>query len=205
MFKAGALERDEARHAQLGMSQRHRLRSIIVLLGATGTTLLLSACGSSSLAGGPAATPPGAATSSSTADPCSTPPTPTSSPGGDSFCTAVASLTFLPGGLQYADLAVGNGRTLRDGDSVRVEYTGWLQATGAMFDSSRLPGRQPFVFTLGAHSVIAGWEQGLVGMHVGGKRRLVIPSSLAYGAQGRPPTIPPNSALVFDVEVLPSS
>jgi FKBP-type peptidyl-prolyl cis-trans isomerase len=104
------------------------------------------------------------------------------------------------------DLTVGTGAEATAGKLLTVNYTGWLydasqtDGKGQQFDSSI--GRGPFTFTLGAGMVIGGWDQGLVGMKVGGKRRLVIPPELAYGAAGRSPTIPGNATLVFDVDLL---
>jgi len=136
------------------------------------------------------------------------PPTPTpacSKPGPvnqtDSFSDS-APLFSLSGGLQYGDLRVGCGALASRGKNVAVEYTGWLQQAGQKFDSSRGPGRQPFVFPVGLGQVIPGFDQGVLGMHVGGKRRLVIPPALGYGASGFPPVIPPNATLVFDVELI---
>jgi len=88
----------------------------------------------------------------------------------------------------------------KNGDSISVHYTGTLFENGKEFDSS-LPRGTPFTFTLGAGHVIKGWDQGLVGMCIGEKRKLVIPSDLAYGPRGSPPLIPANAALVFDVEL----
>ncbi|HTQ47542.1 MAG TPA: FKBP-type peptidyl-prolyl cis-trans isomerase [Polyangiaceae bacterium] len=96
-------------------------------------------------------------------------------------------------------LTPGKGPAAKDGDKVRVHYTGTL-LNGTKFDSSR-DRNQPFDFTLGKHMVIQGWDQGVAGMKAGEKRKLVIPSPLAYGPQGRP-GIPPNSTLVFEVELL---
>jgi FKBP-type peptidyl-prolyl cis-trans isomerase len=138
-------------------------------------------------------------------DLCAAPPTPSPGPDGDSFCARPASVNIVPDGLQWGDFTGGTGPAITAGQRIRVQYTGWLQSTGAMFDSSRQPGRQPFEFTLGGGAVIAGWEQGLRGIHVGGKRRLVVPPSLGYGAAGRPPAIPANATLIFDVEVLAAS
>lgn len=103
-------------------------------------------------------------------------------------------------GLQYVDLVVGTGAEAIAGKSVTVHYTGRLQ-DGTKFDSSVDRG-QPFTFTLGAGQVISGWDEGIAGMKVGGKRKLVIPPDLAYGAQGYPPVIPANATLMFDVELL---
>jgi peptidylprolyl isomerase len=108
-------------------------------------------------------------------------------------------MTTTPSGLQYRDDAVGEGREAKAGDTVSVHYTGTLQ-NGSKFDSSRDRG-QPFQFPLGAGRVIRGWDEGVAGMRVGGRRTLVIPPDLGYG--GRPVgPIPPNSTLNFDVELL---
>ncbi len=102
--------------------------------------------------------------------------------------------------LVIKDEVVGTGAAAKKGDKVQVDYTGWL-TDGQQFDSSQ--GRGPFTFTLGAGEVIPGWDQGVVGMKVGGTRKLTIPSSLGYGPQGTPDgTIPPNSALIFQVKLL---
>lgn len=107
------------------------------------------------------------------------------------------------GGLRIEDLAVGSGPAVRAGQSVSVQYTGRLE-DGTEFDSSARQGR-PFTFMIGARQVIQGWDEGVVGMRVGGKRRLTIPPDLAYGSAGRPPGIPPNATLVFEVELLSDS
>ena len=107
--------------------------------------------------------------------------------------------------LQKIDTTVGTGKVATAGQRVTVNYTGWLYAPsapqqhGAQFDSSI--GREPFTFRLGSGGVIAGWDQGVEGMKVGGKRTLVIPAKLGYGADGAGP-IPPNAKLIFDVELL---
>lgn len=105
-----------------------------------------------------------------------------------------------PTELVKEDLKVGSGPAAAKGDKVKVHYTGRLLETKAQFDSSR--GNKPFEFTIGEGSVIKGWDQGLVGMKKGGKRKLTIPAELGYGAKGSPPKIPPNAALVFDIELL---
>jgi FKBP-type peptidyl-prolyl cis-trans isomerase len=104
-------------------------------------------------------------------------------------------------GLGIQIIRPGSGPAAMVGDTVVVNYTGTLE-DGTKFDSSLNPGREPFSFTLGEHSVIDGWEQGILGMQKGEQRRLNIPGDLAYGAQGRPPVIPPNATLIFDVELL---
>lgn len=106
-----------------------------------------------------------------------------------------------PKELVKEDLVVGKGPVAAKGDSVKVHYTGRLYDNGKKFDSS-LDSGKPFPFTLGEGSVIKGWDQGVVGMKVGGKRKLTIPSDLAYGDKGSPPKIPPDAALVFEVELL---
>ena len=101
--------------------------------------------------------------------------------------------------LVSEDLVVGTGTAAAAGKTVEVHYTGWL-TDGTKFDSS--VGRGPFDFKLGAGQVIRGWDQGVVGMKVGGKRKLTIPPELAYGDRGFPGAIPPSSTLVFEVELL---
>lgn len=116
------------------------------------------------------------------------------------------STTTEPAQLQVTDILVGTGATATAGNTITVHYTGWLydekasQYRGKQFDSSI--GKTPFSFKLGVGQVIAGWDQGLVGMKVGGKRTLIIPSALGYGSTGAGSAIPPNAALVFDVELL---
>ena len=126
---------------------------------------------------------------------------------GASLGHAVAAepkVTEMPDGLKYTDSKVGDGAVASPGATVSVHYTGWLDkdgAKGAKFDSS-LDRGQPFQFTLGAHQVIAGWDEGVAGMKVGGERTLIIPPELGYGARGAGGVIPPNATLMFDVELL---
>ncbi|MCS6318622.1 MAG: FKBP-type peptidyl-prolyl cis-trans isomerase [Nitrospira sp.] len=103
-------------------------------------------------------------------------------------------------GLKYVDLVAGTGREAAAGNQVSVHYTGWL-TNGKKFDSS-VDRKEPFSFPLGAGRVIKGWDEGVAGMKVGGKRKLTIPSQLGYGARGAGSVIPPNATLVFDVELL---
>ena len=105
----------------------------------------------------------------------------------------------LPDGLSYIEEKVGQG-AVRPGQNVNVHYTGWL-TNGQKFDSSRDHG-EPFSFPLGAGRVIRGWDEGVATMQIGGKRRLIVPPSLGYGAQGAGSVIPPNATLIFDVELL---
>ncbi|MBI3555674.1 MAG: FKBP-type peptidyl-prolyl cis-trans isomerase [Deltaproteobacteria bacterium] len=118
---------------------------------------------------------------------------------GSASAAAAAAVVTAPNGLKMEDLKVGTGDVAVAGKTVSVHYTGWL-TNGSKFDSSVDRG-EPFKFPLGGGRVIAGWDQGVAGMKVGGKRKLTIPPDLAYGAGGQGP-IPPNSTLVFDVELL---
>ena len=133
------------------------------------------------------------------------PPSPSPSPGADNFNDGVGlPVVTYPDGLQYVDITVGTGEVAEMNLTLTVEYTGWL-SDGTKFDSSR--GREPFTFQISHGNVIAGWDEGLLGMKVGGKRRLTVPSDLAYGPGGQqdPNTgaqvIPPNATLVFEVEL----
>ena len=108
--------------------------------------------------------------------------------------------TTTASGLVIEEMTVGTGATAVAGKKVSVHYTGWL-VDGTRFDSSKDRG-DPFIFPLGKGHVIKGWDEGVAGMKVGGKRKLVVPGKLAYGPQGRPPNIPSNATLVFDVELM---
>jgi FKBP-type peptidyl-prolyl cis-trans isomerase FkpA len=109
-----------------------------------------------------------------------------------------------PSGLQYEDTTLGGGAEAKPGQHVHVHYTGWLfnnGQQGAKFDSS-VDRNDPFSFTLGDGMVIKGWDEGVAGMKIGGKRTLIIPPQLGYGARGAGGVIPPNATLKFDVELL---
>ncbi len=108
--------------------------------------------------------------------------------------------TTTPSGMVIEELAVGDGALAAAGQQVKVHYTGWL-TDGTKFDSSK-DRNDPFVFPLGAGRVIKGWDEGVQGMKVGGKRKLTIPPALGYGTRGAGGVIPPNATLVFEVELL---
>jgi len=112
----------------------------------------------------------------------------------------VAKTETRPNGLKIEDLVIGTGAIAKAGNTASVHYTGWL-TDGTKFDSSVDRG-QSFDFSLGAGQVIKGWDEGVAGMRVGGKRRLTIPAELGYGAQGAGGVIPPNAVLIFEVELL---
>lgn len=109
-------------------------------------------------------------------------------------------MTTTPSGLIYKDTHVGTGPVAKKGDTVHVHYTGTLE-NGRQFDSSR-DRKTPLKFKLGVGQVIKGWDEGITGMKVGGKRTLIIPSDLAYGDRGFPGAIPPKATLHFDVELV---
>ena len=144
-----------------------------------------------STATGGTESPPSAAAPNTTTSPA---------PGTSAPSATSGQEQMLPGGLKYVDETVGDGAIAEAGKTVSVHYTGWL-TDGTKFDSS-LDRGQPFSFRLGAGQVIRGWDQGVSGMRVGGKRKLTIPPDLGYGASGSPPVIPPNATLVFEVQLL---
>jgi FKBP-type peptidyl-prolyl cis-trans isomerase len=118
---------------------------------------------------------------------------PSDKPSGDQEVTTES-------GLKYTDITVGSGREAALGDTATVHYTGWL-TDGKKFDSS-VDRKEPFSFRVGAGQVIKGWDEGVAGMKIGGKRKLTIPPQLGYGARGAGGVIPPNAILIFDVELL---
>lgn len=170
----------------------------------------LSACGSSSAPGVETAPGNGATVESVAATTPTTTPTTTSTTVATPKTGALSKEpTFsIPSGpppkkLVTKDLISGTGPAVKDGDTVYVNYVGKLYKGGKIFDASwkDTPG-QTFSFTVGEGQVISGWDQGLVGMKVGGRRELIIPPSLAYKKQGQPPTIPANATLVFVVDLV---
>lgn len=134
---------------------------------------------------------------------------PSGSPGADD-CNAGAGLPVItyPDGLKVIDLEVGTGAVAKRLENVTMQYTGWLSSCGTPFDTSRQAGRKAFTVQIGTGNVIPGWDEGIPGMQVGGKRKLIIPPALAYGSQGQtdPNTgatiIPGNATLIFDVELI---
>ena len=120
-------------------------------------------------------------------------------PAGAKGKAAAAKTVTTASGLKYTDVKVGSGASPVKGKKVKVHYTGTLE-NGKQFDSS--VGKQPFSFVIGVGQVIPGWDEGVMGMKVGGKRKLIIPSKLGYGAAGAGGVIPPNATLLFDVELL---
>jgi len=137
---------------------------------------------------------------SSTASSTTTASAPSESPSATTGGAMEVQERTLPGGLKVSDLKIGSGPMAESGRTVSVHYTGWL-TDGTKFDSS-LDRGEPIGFQLGTGAVIRGWDEGLKGMRVGGKRKLTIPSGMAYGAAGRPPVIPPDATLVFEVELM---
>ena len=114
---------------------------------------------------------------------------------------AKENITKMENGLIIEDIIIGEGEEAKDFNKVIVNYTGKLE-DGSIFDSSLKPGRSPFTFTLGSGSVIKGWDLGVKGMKVGGKRKLTIPSELGYGSRGAGGVIPPDATLIFEVELI---
>jgi FKBP-type peptidyl-prolyl cis-trans isomerase len=123
----------------------------------------------------------------------------------DGESAAPANAITTASGLQYIEDAIGEGDAAKSGDMVTVQYTGWIQkadgSKGLMFDTSRDIGR-PFEFRLGRRKVIKGWDEGIVGMRVGGKRTLIVPTELAYGKRGAGAIVLPNQNLIFEVELV---
>jgi peptidylprolyl isomerase len=169
-----------------------RLTSIC--LAALAAALALAGCGSSKASGVQQA-PSAGLTQAAIPAPIKPPPDLATKPA------VTVPSTPPPTKLVTKDLITGTGKTVASGQTITVNYVGVLYKTGKEFDSS-WKRSQPFTTTLGASSVIPGWVKGIVGMKVGGRRELIIPPSLGYGAAGSPPTIPPNSTLIFIVDLL---
>ncbi|BAZ40669.1 FKBP-type peptidyl-prolyl cis-trans isomerase [Calothrix sp. NIES-4101] len=189
------------------------LKTILRCVGLTIICCAIAACNETSdtqqSANPDTTTSPSLAASTETATPTTT-PTPTTSPTTTISPTASPTTTTTPSssakpvttpsGLKYVDLKVGTGATPKTGQTVTVHYTGTLE-NGTKFDSSR-DRNEPFDFAIGTGQVIKGWDEGLSTMKVGGRRQLIIPANLGYGATGAGNAIPPNATLIFDVELL---
>jgi peptidylprolyl isomerase len=188
------------------MTRRTLLTPLVAALG-----LGLAACGSSKApgvqlapSGGVTGTAVAAATTASTSSTASAPAATTPKPPSPLSKKPVVNVPSgpAPTKLVTKDIVVGTGPAAKSGSQVTVNYVGVLYKGGKEFDSSWKTGKPFGPFPVGQGQVIKGWDQGLVGMKVGGRRELIIPASLAYGAQGSPPTIPPNAPLVFVVDML---
>jgi peptidylprolyl isomerase len=171
----------------------------IVYAAAVILALVAGGCGSSSSSVDSSIQPAPAAGPSTTASVASTPTTP-ANPALAKKPAIAKGTGPAPTKLVVRDLVKGTGPAAAAGQTLSVQYVGVLYKTGKQFDASWDRG-QPFSFTLGTGGVIKGWDMGLVGMHVGGRRQLIIPASLAYGATGQG-TIPPNAPLIFDIDLL---
>lgn len=167
-------------------------------LATLGAAALVAGCGSSG--GSSTITVGNESNASSLIEHVSTPTTPTT--GALSKEPKITVPTGpAPKTLETKEIITGTGAEAKDGDSVTVNYVGALYKNGKVFDAS-WKRNEPFTFTLGKGQVIPGWDKGVAGMKVGGRRELIIPSELAYGKTGHPPTIPPNSPLIFIVDLL---
>ena len=190
------------------------MRAVITPVAAAAIALGVAACGGSGGSKAPGVTlaPGGGQTAEQVS---TTPTTPTTSTSTTAITTPTSGplshepVVTIPSGpppktLVKRDLIVGTGATAKDGSQVSVNYVGKLYSNGKIFDASwkDTPGKAFGPFQLGAGAVIKGWDQGLVGMKVGGRRELIIPPALAYGATGSPPTIPKDATLVFVVDLL---
>jgi peptidylprolyl isomerase len=167
--------------------------SLIALLAVAVVAYVLISSQSSSPTSGVAEPSPSAIAQTSPSPAPSSSASPAGKPGKE-ITTA--------SGLRYLDEVVGTGKSPSPGNVVTVHYVGTLQ-NGTKFDSSYdHPGGQPYQFRIGAGGVIKGWDEGVMTMKEGGKRKLTVPPDLAYGPQGRPPKIPPNSTLIFEIQLL---
>ena len=175
-----------------------RLATLVALLA----TLLLAGCGDDETTTETAAAP---AATTDTAPEAATPtagaPQPVESKDITKKPVIAKPTGEPPTGLQTADIVKGKGKAAKAGDTVSVQYVGVSYSTGEEFDASWDRG-EPFQFQLGAGNVIQGWDQGVAGMKVGGRRKLTIPPDLGYGAAGSPPAIAPNETLIFIVDLL---
>jgi peptidylprolyl isomerase len=175
---------------------------LILIPALIACALALAACGSKAKTDPSTAAPSGQVPSTAAPTPADTGP----AKGGNPKNLKIKPRVDVPKGkppakLVTQDIVKGKGKVASKGDDVEVQYVGVLYDGGTQFDASWDNG-QPFPFTIGKGDVIPGWDKGVPGMRVGGRRKLIIPAELAYGAQGQPPTIPPNATLVFVVDLL---
>jgi len=177
------------------------LKMSLPAVGAVALVLLAAGCGSSAATGDGAVQPAPSGAPSGTVAATPTTSTTPANPALAKKPTIARKTGPAPTKLVIRDLVNGTGPAAVAGQMLTVQYVGVLFSTGQQFDASWDPGRMPLAFTLGTGGVIKGWDQGLVGMHVGGRRELIIPAALAYAAVAKP-GIPANSALVFDVDLL---
>jgi peptidylprolyl isomerase len=188
-------------------------KTLTILISAGAIGAAVAGCGSSSSSGATKAagvqlapssgsTTESVTTASSTATTPTTPTVPTPTSGALSKEPAIAAgKGAQPTKLETKDLVTGSGTTVKPGDTITVNYVGALYKNGKVFDSS-WQRKQTFTTPLSNGAIIPGWVKGIPGMKVGGRRQLVIPAALGYGKKGSPPTIPGNSALIFDVDLL---
>jgi FKBP-type peptidyl-prolyl cis-trans isomerase FkpA len=164
---------------------------------AAAAAIALAACGDKAKTEEPSTAPPAAPPAAAAPAPAGA-VDPATATYDASLQVDISKMTRTANGLYFRDVVVGTGARADSGTTVSVNYTGWLP-NGSKFDSSD---GSPIEFPLGMHRVVDGWDQGLPGMKVGGKRQLVIPSSLGYGDAGRPPQIPGGAVMVFSVELM---
>jgi len=179
------------------MARSSKLPRLALLFAGVAVAVFVAACGSSS-SGSSSTTSATQEAQASTSG--AAPTTPTSGPLSKEPSVTRPSGP-APHKLETKEIITGTGKQATTGDHVTVNYVGVLYSDGSKFDAS-WDRNEPFSFTLGAHEVIPGWEEGVEGMRVGGRRELIIPPELAYGANGSPPKIPPNETLIFVVDLL---
>jgi peptidylprolyl isomerase len=176
-------------------------RRLALAPAALATAALIAGCGSSSSSGsGEIGIGHESTSDNALIERTTTPTTPASGPLSKEPTITVPK-TPAPTTLTSRDIIVGTGPEAKTGSAVGVNYVGALYSNGKIFDAS-WKRKEPFSFTIGQGQVIPGWEKGVVGMHVGGRRELIIPPELAYGKQGSPPRIPPNAPLIFIIDLL---
>jgi FKBP-type peptidyl-prolyl cis-trans isomerase len=196
---SGPQSRGPLDHWRTDGAQYATMRRILVLLALIAGLLVAVACGSSSeKTATPSAVPPTAPSATAPSSASVTPQATAQTGGGPPPVSAQPTTTAS--GLKIIEIKAGTGAQAQKGQTVSVNYTGWL-ADGTKFDSS-LDRGQPITFVLGSAQLIPGFVEGVTGMQVGEQRRLIIPPALGYGSQGRPPVIPANAELTFDIELV---